>query len=190
MSTPEPRRRPTRHLTIGVIDLRRRLGERMTVDIDVVLPPLAVVASHSLDHEAVTGSVVLDSIERGVSVLGSVTFDWEGDCRRCLEPVVGRSTVPIDELFQVDAPDDSDLIDFDGEQIDLLPLVRDAVLIGLPLAPLCRPDCAGPDPERYPTLTADEWERDAANRAEPEAVPVDPRWAALTELELPDEPRG
>ena len=66
MSRSDPQRRPTRHLTVGVIDLRRRLGERMTVDIDVVLPPLAVVASHSLDAESVTGSVLIHSIAREV----------------------------------------------------------------------------------------------------------------------------
>ena len=30
-----------------------------------------------------------------------------------------------------------------GDQLDLMPLARDAVLLHLPLAPLCRDDCAG-----------------------------------------------
>jgi uncharacterized protein len=42
----------------------------------------------------------------------------------------------------------------------------------LPLAPLCRDDCRGPDPERFPALS----ESDEANPA------IDPRWAALGEL--------
>ena len=34
-----------------------------------------------------------------------------------------------------------------GDQLDLEPMVREAVLLELPLAPLCRPDCAGLCPE-------------------------------------------
>ncbi|MEZ5226034.1 MAG: DUF177 domain-containing protein [Acidimicrobiales bacterium] len=175
--------RPTRHLLVNVTELRRRLGERMTLDIDAVLPPLGVISSRFRHEEPVTGSVVVDSIERGVTVLGEVSFGWEGECRRCLDDVRGETTAPIDEIFQVQAPDDSDIIDFDGEQIDLLPLVRDAVLVGLPLAPLCRDDCAGPDPERYPAVTADEWERQLAEKAAEPPAP-DPRWAALSDIEL------
>ncbi len=175
--------KPTRHLEVTVTELRRRLGERMTIQIDAVLPPLGVISSRLRHADSVTGSVVIDSIERGVSVLGSVSFGWEGECRRCLDDVRGEMSAPIDEIFQVHAPDDSDIVDFDGEQVDLLPLVRDAVLIALPLAPLCRNDCAGPDPERYPAVTAEEWERQVAERAA-EPPPPDPRWSALTEVEL------
>ena len=41
----------------------------------------------------------------------------------------------------------------------------------LPLVPLCRPDCAGPSPDRFPTGPGDE-----------DVQPADPRWAALDDL--------
>lgn len=173
----------TSKIPVGVGDLRRRLGERKTVGIDVLLPELEVVASRSVAEEAVIGEVVIESIERGVSVLGAIEFAWLGECRRCLDDVAGRSDVTIDEIYQVNAPDDPELIDLVGDQIDLLPLVRDAVLVGLPLAPLCGPDCIGPDPDRYPTVTAEELEIERAE-AEPEA---DPRWAALGGIDFSDE---
>ncbi|MDA3041175.1 MAG: YceD family protein, partial [Actinomycetota bacterium] len=166
----------TRYAVISVAELRRRLGERMTVAIDVTLPSLAVVASRSVPDRPVTGSVVIESIERGVTVHGSVRFDWTGECRRCLEEVSGHLESEIDEIYQIGAPADSDLIELLEDKVDLLPLVRDAVLAGLPLAPLCRPDCAGPDPERYPTLL----EPDELSEP-PEA---DPRWAGLSALVL------
>ncbi len=175
--------RTTRHLLINVVELRRRLGERMDVELDVILPPLEVLGSRLVDDEPVVGSVTIDSIERGVSMLGSVRFAWIGECRRCLDDVGGVMDSQIDEIYQVHAPEDSDIIDFDGEEVDLLPLVRDAVLIGLPLAPLCRDDCAGPDPERYPAISADAWERQQAAAAAAEPVP-DPRWAALGDIDL------
>ncbi len=174
----------TRYAVISVAELRRRLGERMTVAIDMILPSLAVVASRSAEGQPVTGSVVIESIERGASVYGSVRFDWTGECRRCLEEVSGQLESEIDEIYQIGAPADSDLIELIEDKIDLLPVVRDAVLAGLPLAPLCRPDCAGPDPERYPTLL--EPDEPGAGPGEPDAIPVDPRWAGLSGIVLDD----
>lgn len=178
--SPDPPSWPgrPRRLLVNVTELRRRLGQRQEQPIDVVLERQAVVGSRSLPRPVI-GSATVESIERGVSVLGSITFAWEGECRRCLEPVTGEIAVQIDEIFQVDAPEDSDIIDFDGESIDLVPVLRDAVALSLPLAPLCRPDCVGPDPERYPALTVEERERNRRADAGP-----DPRWAALDELDL------
>ncbi len=169
-------------LLVNVADLRKRLGQRQVEPIEVVLGPHQVLSSRTTDTPVV-GEVTVESIERGVSVLGSVTFVWEGDCRRCLETTGGPVTIEIDEIFQVDAPPDSDIIDFDGDQIDLVPLVTDAVVLSLPLAPLCREDCAGPDPERYPTLAHD---ADTRERDE-HGVPVDPRWEGLADLDLEAE---
>ena len=163
-------------LVVNVVDLRRRLGQRREVAIDLVLERQVIVGSRTLS-EPVTGSVVVESIERGVSAMGAVSFAWEGDCRRCLEPVRGVIDAEVAEIFQIGAPKDTELIDFDGESIDLLPIIRDTVALSLPLAPLCRDDCAGPDPERYPALT--ERQREAERSEEP-----DPRWAALDELDL------
>ena len=165
-------------LTINVADLRRRLGQRRTEPVDIRLARQTVVGSRTTDR-AVVGEVVVESIERGVSVCGQVRFAWEGDCRRCLEVTEGEFEIEIVEIFQVDAPEDSELLDLQGDQIDLVPIVRDAVVLSLPLAPLCRDDCAGPDPDRYPART----EVDLENEAAAERIP-DPRWAALDELKL------
>ncbi|MGF1597777.1 MAG: DUF177 domain-containing protein [Acidimicrobiales bacterium] len=170
--------RPSR-LPVNVADLRRRLGQRRDVEIDIIPDPLTVVATRTVERPVV-GVVTVESIERGVSVTGAVSFDWEGDCRRCLGLTCGSVEVEIDEIFQVGAPDDSDLIDFDGDQIDLVPVVRDAVALSLPLAPLCREECAGPDPERYPArAAADEVDDDSDDEER-----IDPRWSALAELDL------
>lgn len=176
-----PERRPDRRYLVNVADLRRRLGQRREEPIDLLLEPQVVVGSRTLP-EPVVGTVTVESIERGVSVLGEVEMAWEGECRRCLEPVRGTAVVEIDEIFQVDAPSDSELIDFDGDQIDLVPVIADAVGLSLPLAPLCGPDCAGPDPDRYPAQTEDQ--RAASREAERADEGPDPRWGALRELDL------
>lgn len=162
-------------IPVFVGDLRRRLGEQRTERVDVVLPTAVVVQSRTTSAP-VTGEVVIESIERGVSVTGHVAFEWEADCRRCLGMVQRLQEVEIDEIFQTGAPDDSELIDFDGQQIDLLPIVRDAVVLSLPLAPLCASGCVGPDPSRYPAEV--EGQRVPAEKG------LDPRWAGLSDLNL------
>ena len=47
----------------------------------------------------------------------------------------------VDELYQHDPLEDA--LEIVGDQIDLVPVVREYVLLDLPDAPLCRPDCAG-----------------------------------------------
>jgi len=60
-------------------------------------------------------------------------------------------------------------------EVDLEPMVRETVLLNLPVAPLCSEDCAGPDPDRFPTTVVVEPDPD-------EPPPADPRWAALSEI--------
>lgn len=181
--------RPAR-LLVNVADLRRRLGQRRSEPIDLHLARQTVVAASTTDAP-VTGEVIVESIERGVSVVGGVRFGWEGECRRCLELTGGELDVEIDEIFQIDAPDDSELLPLVGDQIDLVPLTREAVVLSLPLAPLCSDDCPGPDPDRYPAMTEDAlMAAEAQARAEEEAAtggpPRDPRWAALDQLKTDD----
>lgn len=170
----------TRKHPINVADLRRTLGQRRTVEISYVFESVAVVSSRSTGA-LVTGSVVIESIEQGVSILGSVSFGWEGDCRRCLDVVGGESLVDIEEVFQAQASEDSDTVDLVDNLLDLVPVVQDAISLALPLAPLCGADCSGPDPERYPTKTVEQVETErAADKSQ------DPRWAGLDGLTFED----
>jgi uncharacterized protein len=120
--------------------------------------------------------VTLVPFEGGIDVTGTVSAPWSGSCRRCAEPVSGELRIPVRERF-VDAPlagmSDDELYPITDETIDLGPLARDAVVLELPMAPLCREDCAG--------LCA----QCGANRNEGDCgcvAPRDPRWANLDVL--------
>jgi uncharacterized protein len=116
--------------------------------------------------------VVLEALTDGrVTATGSVTAPWSGECRRCLEQVSGSVAVDVQEVFEPHPPDDAETYRLDGDRLDLEPMVRDAVLLALPLAPLCREGCAGPDPEDHPVGAGD-----------PDEAGNDPRWAALRQL--------
>jgi uncharacterized protein len=66
--------------------------------------------------------------------------------------------------------------------VNLEAMVRDAVLLALPLAPLCAADCRGPAPELFPARVAGEGEE--SEEVEGSGPISDPRWAALAELDF------
>jgi uncharacterized protein len=159
-----------RPLQIGVAELRRRLGTRRAVERVVPLDGLAISTASVPDPPEVTVRVELESIAKGIVAEGTVGAAWEGECRRCLRPVSGEVETDVREIFEVDHTE-GETYPLAEDTVDLEPMVRDAVLLALPLAPLCGPDCAGPAPEVFPTGPAVEPDR-----------PPDPRWAALDEL--------
>jgi uncharacterized protein len=109
---------------------------------------------------------------------GTVDVPWQAECRRCLDDIGGVISVDVSEVFEVH-PIDGETYPIEGDEVDLEPVVRDAALLHLPMAALCRPDCPGPAPDAFPTTV--EGEGDDSHGEEPAR---DPRWAALDELRL------
>ena len=75
-----------------------------------------------------------------------MTAPWRGECRRCGGPVDGRPWSPgVQERYAPAGGTDRDeeAYPLTGDELDLEPLARDAVLLELPLAPLCTEDCRG-----------------------------------------------
>jgi uncharacterized protein len=162
-------------LRIGVMELRRRPGTQRDVRVTTSLPGLQVTGSRVPDDGELVVDATLESIEgAAVTVSGTVEVPWTAECRRCLDEVSGVVTVDLSEVFEV-APVDGETYPIEGDEVDLEPVVRDAALLHLPLAPLCRPDCAGPAPDVFPAVV----EGDDLDDAEPAR---DPRWAALDGL--------
>jgi uncharacterized protein len=169
---------------ISVADLRRRLGQRRRVHVDHDPGPLAVGTSRTAGA-AVTGTLVIESIQGGVSVSGRLRTRWRGECRRCLGEVEGEADIEVHEIYQDHPPPDSDIYELWSEdQLDLAPMIRESVLLALPLGPLCRAECQGPDPERFPAGV--EGQGPGAGTATGARAP-DLRWAALGQLRFDDD---
>jgi uncharacterized protein len=167
---------PRSALRIGVLELRRRPGTQRDVHVATALPGLEVTGARVPAEAELVVDATLEAIEGGaVTVTGTVEVPWTAECRRCLDEVVGSATVDLREVFEVH-PVEGETYPIEGDEVDLEPVVRDAALLDLPLAPLCRADCAGPAPDDFPTSVEGE-EPDADGEA-----PRDPRWAALDEL--------
>ena len=157
---------------IPVTDLLRHPGQRRHVDLRAPIPDTGSSAASirgdvvaELRLESLPGSTLLAT--------GVVWAEWTGECRRCLGEAAGTLTAEVRELFEP-ASDEEETYLLRGDQIDVEPLVRDAVLLELPLAPLCREDCAG----LCPVCGANRNEGDCGHQADDR----DPRWAALDQL--------
>jgi uncharacterized protein len=88
--------------------------------------------------------VQLEGVTEGVLVTATVTAPLAGECARCLEPFTSATSVRFQELFTLEeGAADSDGYVLDGGVLDLEPALRDALVLELPLSPLCADDCLG-----------------------------------------------
>lgn len=145
---------------------------------------LAITTARVPDGAEVQLEAMLEAIEGAITLSGTLVVPWTGECRRCLDDVAGSASVAINEVFEI-RPVPGETYALEGDELDLEPLVRDSVLLHLPLAPLCGPDCRGPAPEEFPAFLPDDVDADGAEgTVEPAG---DPRWAALDQLKLNPE---
>jgi uncharacterized protein len=82
-----------------------------------------------------------------VLVTAAVTAPLAGECARCLDQFISTMNVRFQELFgyRADSDDDDEEYEYllDGDLLDLEPALRDALVLELPLSPLCAADCQG-----------------------------------------------
>ncbi len=162
-------------LRIPLAAALRHPGNARPVVANVELDGLAGVAAEIEAGRPVAIDLLLERVPEGIVVRGNLTATWSAACSRCLEPVGGEISVHVDELFETH-PLEGETYLLDEDAIDLEPMVRDALLLELPLAPLCNDDCAG--------LCATCGANRNLTHCECATTEIDPRWAALRSLEL------
>jgi len=170
-------------LVIGIADLRRSPGTRRKVERSVELKGLGITTAVVPEGSEIGLELTLETMLPGLVASGTITVPWEGECRRCLTPVRAESIVEVREIFDP-RPIDGETYPLGEDLVNLEPMIRDAVLLALPLAPLCGPDCLGPAPDLFPTGVFIDADADPDGDPDGDAVepPADPRWAALADL--------
>lgn len=127
----------------------------------------------------------LEAVMDGVLATGSAAARVVGECVRCLEEIEEDFDVTFQELY-VFSDHGEDDYHIQDEQLDLQPVLTDAVVLSLPLNPVCDPDCPG--------LCAECGARIADDPEHTHGETIDPRWAALSQLtdtsSRPDVPAG
>ncbi len=130
-----------------------------------------------LDDQPVEADVRLESVVEGVLVTGPVAASARFECARCLKPLEGAVSLDVCELFLApgtEAAAEEDAYRVTGLELNLEPMLRDAIALALPLKPVCDEDCKGLCATCGKDLNAG-----ACGCVDED---IDPRWAALSEL--------
>ncbi len=124
-------------------------------------------------------SVRLSKSGNDVAVHGKLHVEVTVHCARCTKPFLLPMEVPLAVLMVPAAtartptgeedltPQDADVIPYEGDHVVLDDLVRDEILLAVPMIPLCSEDCPGIHP---------------APTEEPAPERIDPRLAPLLAL--------
>jgi uncharacterized protein len=162
---------------VPVGELRRHTANRRPWRATVRLDGLRV-AGTEIDADAdIVLDLDLESVHNGVVAYGEIVSRWTAPCNRCLEPVGGEVEVKVREVFER-SPTEGESYPLGTEEIDLEPMVRDALLLDLPLVAHCeRPD----DDPCVDLAVAVDAGQEAGGGAR-----ADPRWAALDSITFDD----
>ncbi len=183
----------TNPFILNTHDLPRRAGEMKEYQLDIpaharIGVPLIAVPEGDL----VELDVRLESVTEGVLASADIYAIAHGECIRCLDPVEVVIDRKIQELYRYEPTkekgrkkrrEDED-VDLDGEEelqmegdlMDLEIPVIDAIILTLPVNPLCSEECLGLCPD-----CGEKWENLPEGHAH---EVIDARWSGLDGLDF------
>jgi uncharacterized protein len=118
-----------------------------------------------------------ESVVEGILMTGTVRAGTVLSCARCLDEFPSQVGLELCELFAGPGHESSvedEAYRVEGKEVDLEPMLRDALTLALPLHPLCREDCPG--------LCARCGRRLDVGTCDCFQEETDPRWAELDAL--------
>jgi len=163
-------------LRLSVAEILGRPGEYRDIAVRRPLQGVGMELAR-LGDRGIDGKLRIESVIEGVLVTGRVRGDAAMQCARCLNEFRKDVTLRVCELYAGpghEATDDEDVYQVEGMEIDLEPMIRDAVTLALPLNPLCSRACKGLCGTCGTDLNL--------GSCECKQDDVDPRWAALSDL--------
>lgn len=142
-----------------------------------------------------TADLDISLVDTTFRIRGPLRAEVEYECGRCLEP--RQMTLELDTEFVLMArsrwaaayedddelelaDDDMDVSFYEGDEIDLAPILREAMLLELPTHPRC--------PIELRDACDDAYRRNVGDAAieKLEEASLDQRWAALKDIKLKD----
>ena len=176
---------------LDLIDVLREPGERIERPIEIAPQTLGDIELAA----PVIGVIRVENARRNIVVGGKAKTAIAVPCSRCLEPSVQQMDLDFEAVAPLsffntaalgvpqtsgstpdvedeeEEPNDEIVALFEEHSLDVLELVRQAIELQAPIAPLCSPDCAGlPDTQKY------------------FEVPADNRWSALENWDTENTP--
>ena len=176
-------------------EVPRRAGEMKEYQLDIPAPfRIGVPLIGVPEGDLIEIDIRCESVTEGILITAELYTVAIGECIRCLDPVEEIIDRTIQELYRYEAIDDrgrkrapdSD-VDLDeeenlyivGEVADLELPILDAIVLSLPVNPLCDAECLGLCPD-----CGEKWERLPEDHAH---EVTDARWAGLSGLDLGSE---
>ncbi len=163
-------------MRIPLTDLRRGLNRRRGFTGRTRAEGLRVGDTTVPPEVDVVLDLVLESVHEGVMVTGTVSGEWRGPCNLCLRPLEGPLVAEVAELF-ADEPVEGETYAVGREFLDTTEMIRDSLLLALPVLARCPFGGVGRCPNA-PDMGTDD------TGGSPEVR--DPRWAALDQLRFPE----
>ena len=160
----------------SVVDILDRPGEYRDFRIVETLSGAGIGLAR-LATSPVEADLRAESVVEGVLITGRAQAGVTFECSRCLTEFPSQVSVELCELFtgpgHAVAPEE-DAYEIVGTDVDLEPMLRDALVLALPLSPVCSLDCKG-----YCAGCGQNLNEGACTCAPDD---VDPRWAELEAL--------
>jgi len=105
-------------------------------------------------HGGVQVELLVEKRGYDVRVRGTLKAQVDLSCSRCLDPVRVGIASDFDQLYESNAAHpltgeialrekDTDIAFFSGNTIEINDIVREQVLLAVPMKPICREDCKG-----------------------------------------------
>ena len=171
-------------------ELPRRAGEMREYQLEINLEQPIGIDVIEVPSGKLRLNLRIESVDEGVLASGKFETSAKGECIRCLDPI----SIPISKSFQElyaykserDAKhknenknenrteDQDDELLMDGDFIDLENPIRDAIVLSLPINPLCDESCEGLCPQ-----CGEKWRELPEDHSHDQ---IDARWSALKGL--------
>jgi uncharacterized protein len=129
-----------------------------------------------LELADLTGKVTFGRTPQGIIAHVQASANLEAECVRCLDVFIQHVQTDFSELFAFDkrSIDDEGLLVPEDGYVDLAPMVREYLLLDLPIKPICQQKCTGLDPETG--------EKRTSEPTEDRKDQIDPRMEVLKKL--------
>ena len=173
-------------------ELARRAGEMKEYELDIEVPEIVgIELIHVPVGEVIEVDARLESVTEGILLTADIFAVVKGECTRCLDPIEMEIERKVQELYyyaqkperskrkKERAEDDLDVEEelmMDGDIMDLEGPIRDAIVLALPINPLCSDECPG-----LCQQCGGKWAQLPADHAH---EVIDARWAGLSGLDL------
>ncbi len=179
---------------LNTFELPRRAGEMKEYQLDIVtesaigVPLIGVPAG-----DVIEADLRLESVTEGVLLSAEIYAEAHGECIRCLDPVSVVIDRKIQELYRYEPTNEKgrkkkresedldldidDELQMEGDLLNLEIPIIDAIILALPVNPLCDEECLGLCPD-----CGEKWEKLPEGHAH---EVVDARWSGLRSLVEP-----